>query len=118
MRRLAALALAAVLYAAAPAPLPDRVLLVVNRNSSLSRRIGDYYVHRRSIPPRNVCEINAPEDETIDWATYAQRVEAGVAACLRSKAMAESVLYIVTTAGVPLRISGPGQGTATEAAAV
>lgn len=96
----------------------DQVLLVVNRNSSFSRRIGDYYVHRRGIPLRNVCHIAAPDDETVSYEAYAGRIEAPIAECLRAGRLAEKVLYIVTTAGVPLRISGPGEGPATEAAAV
>jgi uncharacterized protein (TIGR03790 family) len=115
--RLLAGALALTLSAPVSAADSASVLVVVNQNSSLSRRIGDYYVHRRSIPLRNVCRIDAPAQETVSWETWEHHVQAGVETCLRRGGLAESILYIVTTAGVPLRISGPGQGPASEAAA-
>lgn len=94
------------------------VLLVVNRNDAASREIGDYYRPRRSVPVRNVCPIDAPSDEEIDWNTYEQKIERPVAECLRRNGLRESVLYIVTTLGVPLKIKGAGSGITTESAAV
>ena len=104
--------------AAARGQTADNILLVVNQSDSLSRRIGDYYVHRRGIPLRNVCRISSAAKETVTYAVYAAEVESAVARCLVTQQLREQVLYIVTTAGVPLRISGPGEGPGTEACAV
>jgi uncharacterized protein (TIGR03790 family) len=41
-----------------------------------------------------------------------------VARCLQSNQLAEKILYIATTLGVPLKIKGGGEGMATEAASV
>lgn len=84
------------------------VLLVVNDNSSLSKTIGDYYARRRSIPQTNICHINATEDETVARAVYDTQVAAPVAGFLRKSGLVENILYIVTTMGVPLRITGTG----------
>lgn len=119
--RLAWIVLGAAAWLGPAAPLwaagAENVLLVVNRADPVSRRIGDYYVHKRGIPLRNVCRIDAPMEETVSWAVYRERVEAPVAACLAG-GLAEKVLYIVTTLGVPLRVTGAGSGPGTESAAL
>ena len=97
---------------------PDNVLVVVNQESALSKTVGDYYVLRRHIPLANVCRIHAPAEEYISRDVYDKQIAASVAACLKSKGLTETVLYIVTTAGVPLRVEGPGVELAGEMAAV
>lgn len=102
--------LALLTFAASFAAAQDghRVLLVVNDNSSVSRSIGDYYARRRSIPQSNICHIRAVPDEEISRDVYNRQVAAPIAAFLRSKGLVDSVLYIVTTMGVPLKIAGTG----------
>jgi uncharacterized protein (TIGR03790 family) len=92
--------------AAALAQGPESVLLVVNRDSAVSRRIGDYYARRRGIPPRNVCRIGAPVIGIVSRAVYDRQIAAPVAACLKSRRLEEKILYIVTTLGVPYGIAG------------
>ena len=58
----------------------DNVLLVVNKNDSVSRQIGDYYRPRRSVPLKNVCYLSTTTDEEIEWRTYSELVEAPIAA--------------------------------------
>jgi len=96
----------------------ENILLVVNRNSPVSREIADYYRPRRSIPAGNVCSIDAPLEEQIAWDAYEKRVEQPVGACLKTGGLQEKVLYIVLTLGVPLKVSGPGSGMMTEACSV
>lgn len=98
------LAAAAALSGASPA----NVLIVINDNSSLSRSIGEYYARRRAVPMKNVCRIHATEEETIPRAVYDSTIAAPIADCLRSRGLTETILYLVTTAGVPLRIDGSG----------
>jgi uncharacterized protein (TIGR03790 family) len=85
---------------------PENVLVVENRNSALSRRVAEYYMLRRAVPPANLCAIDAPVEEEITRQIYLQRVAAPVGECLRKPGIARRILYIVTTAGVPLKISG------------
>jgi uncharacterized protein (TIGR03790 family) len=82
------------------------VLIVVNGNSLLSRQIAEYYARRRAIPSQNVCTIKAPDRESITREEYDQVVAGPVAGCLQSRGLTESVLYIVLTQGVPLRVKG------------
>jgi uncharacterized protein (TIGR03790 family) len=86
---------------------PGNVLLAVNESSAISRSIGEYYALRRHIPLKNICRLNVAANEDISRADYNRRIAAPIAACLRSNRLTETVLYIVTTSGVPLRISGP-----------
>jgi uncharacterized protein (TIGR03790 family) len=85
---------------------PENVLVVVNQPSELSRSVADYYVRKRAIPKRNVCAIKTTANETIDRRTYESEIAAPIVSCLTSRGLVEPVLYIVTTAGVPLRIHG------------
>jgi uncharacterized protein (TIGR03790 family) len=94
------------------------VLLVVNDSSQLSRNVGQYYARRRAIPPKNVCHIRTDPQEDIPRARYDREIATPVAACLDRNQLAEQILYIATTAGVPLRIPGvealDGDGSAVD----
>lgn len=92
----------------------ENVLLVVNRKDALSQQIADYYRPRRSVPAKNVCYLETTTAEEIDWPTYQGQIEKPIGTCLTKAGLQEKVLYIVTTAGIPLKISGSG-GTLSEA---
>ena len=97
----------------------ENVLLVVNRSSPLSLRIADYYKLRRSVPAGNVCYLNLTIEEEIDWKTYQNQIERPVEDCLTKANQQEKVLYIVLTAGVPLKVAGAdGNLTTAEHASV
>ncbi len=96
----------------------ENVLLVVNGSDSGSRQIGDYYRVRRAVPPRNVCTLETSSGEEISWSAYENEIERAVAGCLGRAGLRESVLYIVTTRGVPLKVTGGGSGMMAEHCAV
>ncbi len=81
------------------------VLVVVNDNSALSRSIAEYYALRREIPARNLCRVRTTVEEEIPRNLYDREIAGPISACLRERSLTEQVLYLVTTAGVPLRIS-------------
>lgn len=92
---------------------PSNVLVVINDHSSLSRDIGEYYARRRGIPLSNICRVRTTDQENIPRAEYTRQIAAPVAQFLRRNRLTESILYIVLTQGVPLRIptlSGSGMG--------
>ena len=94
------------LPAVASVPAVDRVLLVVNDNSPLSRSIGEYYARRRRVPAQNVCHLKAPTAEEISRAEFDRQIARPLGEFLRKTGLQESIYYIVTTAGVPLKITG------------
>jgi len=103
VRRLAsALLLAATLL---PAQGPENVLLIVNNSSAVSKSIGEYYALRRHIPLHNICRINVRAEETISRAEY-NELALRIRAYLDTHHLRDQILYIVTTSGVPLRVSG------------
>ena len=101
----------AAFVAAASAQTPDEVLVVVNRQSAESREIGQYYMHRRAIPPGNFCTIDTAPVEEIDRATYRTAIEEPIGKFLKKRNLQEKILYIVTTKGVPLRVTGKDGNT-------
>ena len=122
-RRVMGIACAALGVAVSQAGLdaqgPANVLIVVNDNSSLSREIGEYYARRRGVPAKNICRIRTTQNESTLRADYNREIAAPIADFLRSRQLVESVLYIVTTAGVPLRVlRTSGEGMTTDQAAV
>jgi len=92
------------------------VLLVVNDASQLSRDIGQYYASRRGVPPKNICHIRTAKTEEIQRTEYDREIAGAIGACLKRNQLIEQVLYIVTTAGVPLTIPGSGEMTGDYAA--
>ena len=85
---------------------PANVLVVINESSPLSRAAGEYYCRKRAIPEQNVCTIKTSAGETVTRAVYETGIAGPVAHCLKSRGLVEAILYIVTTAGVPLRVKG------------
>ena len=79
---------------------------MVNDASEVSLAIGDYYVQARAIPTSNVCHLppTCPTVETIDRATFNACVKDPIEDHLSDNDLQDSILYIVTTKGVPLRI--------------
>lgn len=101
--------IALVLLAAAFAHAqPERVLVVQNDSSSISKAIAQYYVQKRAIPAKNVCHIRSTDEEGIMRDVFDDDVVRPITNCLRKRQLVESIFYIVTTAGVPLRIHANG----------
>ena len=96
----------------------ENVLVVVNQSSSISRRIGEYYTHKRQVPLGNLCRIKTTAAEEISRAVYENEIERPIARYLRSHRLEEKILYIATTLGVPLKIKATGECMVTESAAV
>jgi uncharacterized protein (TIGR03790 family) len=90
----------------AVAQTPANVLIVINDKSAISRNIGEYYALRRAIPAKNLCRIRTVDTEEVERRVYNREIAGAVADCLRRNALIEQVLYLVTTAGVPLKIAG------------
>jgi uncharacterized protein (TIGR03790 family) len=101
-----------------PVQSPATILLVVNDNSPLSRTIGEYYARRRGVPLTNICHLKASTGEEISREDYERQIARPIGAFLRKQQLQESIYYIVTTAGVPLKIPGAGEGMASIAASV
>jgi hypothetical protein len=93
----------------------DRLVLVRNANSPISMAIADDYARRRAV--QNVLTVNCQdaardaELETISLLAYESCLEKPLRAFLRHRA---NVDFIVLTKGIPIRLSGAGQGNGAE----
>jgi uncharacterized protein (TIGR03790 family) len=96
---------------------PESVLIVVNQPSALSRKIGEYYAERRRIPASNICRLTASTGEEISRSDFNDQIARPIQDYLRAHNLTEKVLYIVTTAEVPLKVRG-NLGLSGEAASV
>jgi len=96
----------------------SNVLVVVNRASPLSLKIGEYYAERRHIPASNIASVSVNPAEEIARDVFQEQIANRIASYLREKKLIDQILYIVTTAGLPLRIPGHGPGLSSEIASV
>jgi uncharacterized protein (TIGR03790 family) len=83
----------------------DDVLVIRNLNSPTSMQIADYFQSKRNILPMNICNITAPTTETINRATFDSDIRTPIENYIQSNGLLGQINYIVTTKGVPLRIS-------------
>jgi uncharacterized protein (TIGR03790 family) len=77
--------------------------VIVNDNSQVSVEIGNYFQNARNIPAQNMIHINAPSDEVINSVQFDQ-IRVQIENYLLSSGLQNSLNYLVTTKGVPLRI--------------
>jgi len=85
---------------------PDRVLVGVNDNSPLSRAIGRVLCP----PPGRTAQEPMPLEDHHGGGhlaeNYASQIARPIGDFLRKQGLQESIYYIVTTSGVPLKIPG------------
>jgi uncharacterized protein (TIGR03790 family) len=105
--------------------LAERIVIVVNRQAPDSLEIGQYYARQRGIPEANIVQLDAPTEETITIAQYAEKIAnplldamleqgwvTGVKASAKDRYGRErlsvsihQIPYVVLIKGLPLRIA-------------
>ncbi len=108
--RSSALSAALLLLAAgaARAQTSDNLLLVVNDASPVSTQIGEHYASKRAVPQDHIVHLKTAVTDGIDRAEYLRSIESPIAGWLSAHSLQDSVLYLVLTKGVPLRVNGTG----------
>ncbi len=79
------------------------VAVIVNDNSPVSISIGDYFQNARNIPNQNIIHVSAPTTEDIDSLQF-ELIRAQIENYLIANDLVNSINYLVTTKGLPLRI--------------
>jgi uncharacterized protein (TIGR03790 family) len=97
------------LMAGAPGPVAkaagyNDVGVIVNVNSSTSQTIGSYFAEQRGIPAANVIYVNTSVNEEIDDAEF-QSLRSQVESHLQANNLVNTLNYLVTTKGLPLKIN-------------
>ena len=85
------------------------VALIINSTSSVSDSIGSYFARARNIPEKNIIRVTAPCTEEIDDLQF-EALRDQVESYLTTNAIADSINYIVTTKGVPLKVNRASAG--------
>jgi uncharacterized protein (TIGR03790 family) len=93
----------------------ENVAVVINEASADSKRVGDYYVQKRSIPASNVIRLKTTAEEQIEIAAFSASIERPIMQALHREGLQDRILYLVLTKGVPLRINGTKGGNGTVA---
>lgn len=79
--------------------------VIVNLNSPESIEIGNYFQVARNIPSQNIIYVNVPNSEVINDSVF-DVLRTQIEAELQSLGLENTLNYLVTTKGVPLRRSG------------
>lgn len=85
----------------------DDVAVIVNDSSSVSVAIGNYFAGARGIPASRIIHIHATTQETIDSLQF-EDMRSQIEAELIMGNLPDTVNYLVTTKGMPLRVSRDG----------
>jgi uncharacterized protein (TIGR03790 family) len=93
---------------AAAAQTADNLLVVINDFSPASVEVGEYYAHARTVAVDHIVHVKTVTTDTIARAEYERTIESPIFAWLSQGSLQDTVLYIVLTKGVPLRIAGTG----------
>jgi uncharacterized protein (TIGR03790 family) len=79
--------------------------VIVNLNSPESIAIGNYFQAARNIPTQNLIYVNVPNTEVINDSVF-NVLRAQIEAEILNSGLENTLNYLVTTKGVPLRRSG------------
>lgn len=79
------------------------VAVIININSTISDSVGSYFINERHIPSQNRIYISCPTTEEIDSVQF-QSLRNQIESYLISNRITDSINYIVTTKGVPLKV--------------
>jgi len=79
------------------------VVVVINGASPISDSIGTYFAQRRNISNDNIVRITAPTTEEIDSVQF-ENMRSQIESILISRNLKDSINYIVTTKGMPLKV--------------
>jgi uncharacterized protein (TIGR03790 family) len=99
---------------ASPVQTYNDVLVVINTNSTISEEIGSYFAAQRGIPANNIVRISVPVTEEITDAQFID-LRTKLEGVITSRGLTNSINYIVTTKGMPLKIN---RGSSTANASV
>lgn len=79
------------------------VAVIVNDNSTVSINIANYFKQQRSIPDQNIIHISCSTNETIDSLEF-ELIRQQIENYLLANNLVDSINYIVTTKGVPIKV--------------
>ena len=92
--------------------IPPECVVLYTPHSDDSRRIAEYYVNARNIPPDHLIEVDIPAINTIEFDAYLNIVKKTVRRFLEEKPWGHTVRCLVTAYDFPLRVDATRPTTA------
>ena len=86
----------------------DNVLVVFNDMSPISIETAMFYKKARGLKNKNLFTIKTYPHEEVSRAIFEKDIKEPIKRYLIENSMQDTILYIITTKGVPLKISGSG----------
>jgi uncharacterized protein (TIGR03790 family) len=83
------------------------VAVIIDSSSGISDSIGRYFANIHNIPEKNLIYVIAPMTEEIDSMQF-ENLRQQIESLLISRNLKDSINYIVTTKGVPLKVKRNG----------
>lgn len=80
-------------------------ILVINNNSQISKDIGNYFKSQRNINGSRIVYINTIDGEEINLSNFNNQIRKPIENFLTSNNLTNSTNYIITTKGLPLKIT-------------
>ncbi len=87
---------------------PDEILVIANSDVAASVQIAQYYCAKRKVPKDNILALPLPTSETIDRDDYEKQLAEPIRKKLSSLEFAVKIRCLLTTYGVPIKVSGRG----------
>ncbi|MCB9815689.1 TIGR03790 family protein [Candidatus Nomurabacteria bacterium] len=88
----------------------DDVLIIVNDNSATSTEIGEYFRVARGMSEDQIIHIATLETESVSRTEFETNIRTPIEDYITTNGLTDTVNYLVTTKGVPLRINGTPNG--------
>lgn len=82
----------------------DDVAIIANLNDTISLKVANYFMAKRGIPSKNLITFKNTNKEIIDSNTF-EVIRKSIEDSIKSKGIQNSINYLVTTMGCPLKIT-------------
>lgn len=90
--------------------LPEQVAVVANIQQPNSLRLARHYLATRRIPPNHLIRVSTADTETVTRELYEKELVLPIREQLTRQGLAQTIRVLVTTHGIPLRVSPPKVG--------
>jgi len=89
---------------------PDEILIIANKDRTESGRIAWYYRNKRGVPDKNILALplGAKLNDTISRGDYEKHLAEPIRARLLAPELLGTIRCLLTTYGVPIKVSGRG----------
>jgi len=87
---------------------PDEILVIANSDVAASVQIAQYYCAKRKVPKDNILALPLTTSETISRDDYEKQLAEPIRKKLSSLEFAVKIRCLLTTYGVPIKVSGRG----------